>query len=103
MKYLFAYGTLQFPSIQKEVLGRELKRVFPDTVNTAQGFKLEQLTIENIPYTCAVVTGEMEDKVLGTVWEIEESDIPKLDEFETRSYSRFDLLSITDCMIYVKS
>lgn len=100
MKKIFAYGILQYPSVQKEVLGRELKK-FQQEPYIAKGFRLRQLVIEDIVYMCAVIDEGSE--IIGTIWEIEETDIPLLDEFETNAYEKFDLLSVENCIIYIKN
>lgn len=93
--YLFAYGTLQLPEIQKQVLGRELKHIEQSVVDD---YTLEQIEIDGIYYIGAVQAWYRYDhhSVKGNVYKIKKSDLKLLDEFETNAYRRINIGGSTD-------
>lgn len=76
---LFSYGTLQEPEIQRMLLGREL------TMRRAElaGVKL---TVAYGGMYPALVEGD--EKVPGSVLEIYEEELPRLDRYEGPAYVR---------------
>ncbi|WKD48578.1 gamma-glutamylcyclotransferase family protein [Microbulbifer spongiae] len=107
MEFLFSYGTLQQRNVQMANFGRELS-----------GFRdfLPKYVVEEINIIDEVVirksgksvhpilrfTGNTEDRVLGTVFEITRKELSQADNYETDQYQRISavLESGRTCWIY---
>lgn len=82
MQKLFVYGTLQQPQVQHSVIGRQVKS-YPDKLI---GFSKETVKINGKTYPIAVASDN--GAIEGMVLEIEDEDLIKLDDYETKAYSR---------------
>jgi gamma-glutamylcyclotransferase (GGCT)/AIG2-like uncharacterized protein YtfP len=110
MEYLFSYGTLQLKSVQVANFGREL---------IGSSDTLLQYIIEQVEITDARVleesgqryhpilkfTGNTENEVEGTVFEVTAEDLAKADVYEVSDYKRVSahLKSGIDCWVYVSA
>lgn len=110
MQYLFSYGTLQLKSVQLANFGREL--------NGRQD-KLLKYVIEHVEITDPRVleesgqkfhpilkfTGNDENEVDGTVFEVTHEDLEKADAYEVDDYKRVStvLKSGINCWVYVSA
>lgn len=93
---LFSYGTLQQPEVQLANYGRELAGK-PDTLI---GYRLEPLAIDDAHvvevsgkavHTIARATGDPDDRIPGTVFDVSEAELRSTDAYETRAYSRIEV------------
>jgi gamma-glutamylcyclotransferase (GGCT)/AIG2-like uncharacterized protein YtfP len=93
---LFSYGTLQQREVQIANYGREL-RGEPDVLI---GYRLEPLVIDDpdvvelsgkAVHTIARATGDPDDRISGTVFEVSEAELGSTDAYETRAYSRIEV------------
>jgi len=107
MELLFSYGTLQQKSVQVANFGRELNGqkdslpkyelgeilITDDRVIQESGKDVHQI----LRYT-----GEIEDKVTGTVFEITDKELIQADDYEVDDYKRISaiLQSGITCWIY---
>lgn len=82
MKHIFAYGTLQVPSVQEELLGRSFASL---GVTTLKDFVvMGDYFVEDGYYPRLV---PMKDGVVyGNVYPMSDKDIAVLDEYETDAY-----------------
>ncbi|MBT9187318.1 gamma-glutamylcyclotransferase family protein [Zobellia russellii] len=83
MPYLFTYGTLQDPYIQQRVFGRSLKGG-PDVLN---GFRISPEKIMG-RYLVAEETKGAEDRIEGVVYELEQNELTKADQYEGAAYKK---------------
>lgn len=99
---LLAYGTLQFPQIQELVLGRKLGMPTPMSI---AGYTFEQIEIEGLYYFAAVERPG--STIYGNIFKINEDDLKTLDDFETKAYTRVELMrsspDLLPVYIYLKS
>ncbi|MBR9853184.1 MAG: gamma-glutamylcyclotransferase [Algicola sp.] len=100
MEYLFSYGTLQDPQVQKYVFGRLL----PGKKNALLGFKKIENAIYG-RYPLVIATDDPKDKVIGMVYKVNESDLKKADIYETSAYKRekFSLESGLRAWMYIEN
>lgn len=89
MAFLFTYGTLQNVKIQKELFGRKLK----GKKDFLKKYRLGTIKIpENHPqvqsYFIAIYTGDENDQIEGTVYELKDFELALADEYEGNSYER---------------
>jgi gamma-glutamylcyclotransferase (GGCT)/AIG2-like uncharacterized protein YtfP len=108
MMYLFSYGTLQQPEVQRANYGRELRGT-PDTLT---GYALAPLAI-TVPHvievsgkavhTIARATGNPSDHIAGMVFELSEAELAATDAYEVDTYARIEarLESRRTAWIYV--
>ncbi|EJL6903533.1 gamma-glutamylcyclotransferase [Vibrio cholerae] len=110
MEYLFSYGTLRLKNVQIANFGRELVG-HPD--------KLLQYSIEQVEITDSRVieesgqkyhpilkyTGNIENEIEGTVFEVTQEDLKKADAYEVSDYKRVsaNLKSGINCWVYVSA
>ena len=96
MNLLFSYGTLQQPEVQLANYGRELDGE-PDAL---LGYRLEPVVIDDpnvvevsgkAVHAIARATGNVTDRVAGTVFELSEAELRSTDAYETRAYSRIEV------------
>ncbi|MCK0160904.1 gamma-glutamylcyclotransferase family protein [Allomuricauda sp. F6463D] len=100
MEYLFSYGTIQDPQVQKYVFGRLLK----GKADTALGFKKVENAIYG-RYPLIIKTNNARDKVNGMSFEVNDLDLKKADIYETSAYKRekFPLESGGEAWVYIKN
>lgn len=95
---LFIYGTLADPKIQKEVWGRKIAGV----CDILSGYKISEIEIDSEIYPL-IIPSEA-GKVDGLVIEVTDSELGKIDEYETSVYKRKRILlqSGTTAWVYIK-
>ena len=91
--YLFSYGTLQLKKVQLEIYGCELKGKKDSLLN----YKLDKLKItdENVIrqsgkeyHLIALKTGNPNDCIEGTVFEVTDKELKEADNYEVSDYQR---------------
>ena len=110
MPYLFSYGTLQQEAVQFSTFGRKLIGA-PDTLI---GYLITQVRIEDPEvvstsdkefHPIARNTGEFNNRVPGTVFEITEEELMHSDAYEVDAYKRVEtvLASGKNAWVYVEA
>lgn len=93
MELLFSYGTLQQKNVQLANFGRELK----GTEDILPGYLLGEITITDERviresgksiHKILQFTGDKEDKVEGTVFEVTSEELAHADDYEVDDYKR---------------
>ena len=93
MDYLFSYGTLQLPVVQRDVFGTEVAGE-PDAL---PGYRIETVRIADArvvalsgsdTHRLAVHTGRKDDRVTGTVFALTPAQLASADTYETDDYQR---------------
>lgn len=92
MPLLFSYGTLRDPARQQELFGRQL-RGYADEL---PGYACVSVVIEDATFVLtygarhAMVryTGNDEDRTLGVVFEVTDSELTRADAYEPAEYAR---------------
>lgn len=96
MAALFSYGTLQQREVQLATFGRELAGS-PDAL---RGYRLTQLTISDARvvrlsgkavHAIAVATGDPDDRIDGTVFELTQAELDAGDRYEVDAYARVEV------------
>ncbi|RBP02573.1 gamma-glutamyl AIG2-like cyclotransferase [Roseiarcus fermentans] len=93
MPLLFSYGTLQQDGVQRATFGRLLTGKPDELVGYAQELiKIEDPTVTaksgRSHHPIVVHTGWQEDRVKGTVFEIDDEDLERADAYEVDAYRR---------------
>ena len=108
MEKLFSYGTLQLLSVQQETFGR----VLAGQVDTLTGYVLPDIRIKDEAviktsskeyHPILKYSGNIEDKVEGTIFEITTSELAQANEYEVEEYRRVKakFISGTEAWVYV--
>jgi hypothetical protein len=93
---LFSYGTLQLPAVQLANYGRLLDGA-PDAL---PGHRLEPIAIDDpevvrlsgkAVHTIACPTGDLADRIPGTVYLLTPEELAATDTYEAEAYSRVEL------------
>ena len=93
MELLFSYGTLQLESVQTQTFGRLLQ----GTKDTLFGYLLDEVRITDAAVLNASgkefhpilkYTGNNQDTVEGTIFEITPQELSQADEYEVDDYIR---------------
>jgi len=93
METLFSYGTLQLDQVQQETFGRLLK----GEKDTLTGYALSEIRIrdEAVVATSGKAfhpilkyTGNPEDRVDGTIYEVTPEELAQADRYEVEEYVR---------------
>lgn len=93
MEKLFSYGTLQIESVQQETFGRQLNG-FKDVLT---GYCLSHVKIRDEAviktsgkdiHAILNFTGSEADRVVGTIFEISETEVHQADEYDVEEYTR---------------
>jgi gamma-glutamylcyclotransferase (GGCT)/AIG2-like uncharacterized protein YtfP len=88
MELLFSYGTLRSKQIQMQIFNK----VLTGTQDQILGYKLKSLQIEEefgmADYVVAVPSDNLEDYIHGAVFEVSNTELLKVDQFESISYKR---------------
>ena len=96
MVALFSYGTLQQREVQLATFGRELVGT-PDTLG---GHRLTSLAITDANvvkvsgkavHTIAAPTGDPDDRVEGTLFELTPAELESSDRYEVDAYARVEV------------
>lgn len=110
MEYLFSYGTLQLPVVQRDVFGGPVA----GEADALVGYRIETVRI-NDPrvvalsgsdvHKLAVETGNDADRVPGTVFALTPAQLAAADAYETDDYVRVSvrLASGRDAWLYASS
>ena len=92
---LFSYGTLQQPEVQHANYGRLLDGQ-PDAL---RGYRLEPIEIDDpavvslsgkAVHTIARPTGNPDDRITGTLFQLTEDELAATDAYETGAYKRIE-------------
>ncbi|KFF04250.1 gamma-glutamylcyclotransferase family protein [Flavobacterium reichenbachii] len=88
MEQLFSYGTLR----SKEVQMRLFNKILTGKQDQLLGHKLKSLQIEEefgmADYVVVVPSDDLSDTIHGVVFTISNTDLAKVDVFESNSYKR---------------
>ena len=92
MAYLFSYGTLRDPAVQRDTFGEEVEGE-PDAL---PGHRLEQVEITDpdvLALSCerfhpVAVPGANSDRVEGLVFELTDAQLARADAYEVDDYER---------------
>lgn len=97
MKNIFAYGTLQLPSVQNELLGKSFTSL---GVTTIENFVvMNDYFVEDGYYPRLVpMNGGV---VYGNVYSMSDEDIKVLDEYETDAYELKQVETSNGMLVYV--
>jgi gamma-glutamylcyclotransferase (GGCT)/AIG2-like uncharacterized protein YtfP len=91
MQKLFAYGSLQHEDVQQDLFGRILE----GTPETLVGYELKELQIEEefgiIHYPIIVETEDSNHTIIGTLYEITQSELRQTDLYEGLHYKRVEV------------
>lgn len=97
MKFLFAYGTLQLPSVQQELLGRSFTSL---GITTIENFVVvNDYFVEDgyyprlVPMTNGIV--------YGNIYSMSDEDIDVLNEYETDAYELKQVQTSSGVFVYV--
>ena len=110
MPYLFSYGTLQQEGVQHSTFGRKLTGA-PDSL---VGYLIAEVRIENPEvvetsgkdfHPIARKTGEFNNRVSGTAFEVTEEELANSDAYEVDAYKRVEtvLASGKHAWVYVEA
>lgn len=97
--YLFTYGTLQDSHVQHKLLERLLIGI-PDSV---VGFYQTVWQDEGYAYPMLIARPTLKggEPIVGTTYEIEDKDLPILDEYEGNAYRRIRVTTERGLTAYV--
>lgn len=100
MEYLFVYGDLKKPEIQKNVIGR----IAESSEDSIKGYELSQINIEGEIFPILVKSNSPRDFAFGLVLQVSEDELKKIDRFETDVYKRKKVVlnSGREAWVYVK-
>ena len=93
MEYLFSYGTLQMPDVQRDVFGEDV----PGENDALAGYRIETVRITDPrvvalsgsdQHKLAVETGVEADCVPGMVFALTPAQLARADAYETDDYVR---------------
>lgn len=107
MPLLFSYGTLQQTAVQMANFGRKLS----GSKDSLQGYRVGEIEITDervlresgkAIHPILRFSGNLQDEVSGTVFEITEAELAQADDYEVADYVRTfaTLTSGTECWIY---
>jgi len=98
---LFTYGTLQIPSVQKLLVGREI----PMTADALPGFIKKNVLLGDEVYPILTPDPDGTNLVDGMVLEVTPEELRRFDIYETSAYKRIEvtLQSGGVAWVYVES
>jgi len=110
MPYLFSYGTLQLPQVQRDTFGRLLT----GEADALVGFEQTMVEITDTEVLASsgekfhpIVrpSGNADDRVAGTVFEVTEAELLQADKYEVDDYKRAGVIlaSGREAWLYVKA
>jgi gamma-glutamylcyclotransferase (GGCT)/AIG2-like uncharacterized protein YtfP len=85
--YVFAYGTLLDPRIRRSVLGYTTALV----PSGLKGFRRQSITLSGVSYPVLVADPGNNGTIEGCYFEISETDLEKLDLYESSAYNRMEV------------
>lgn len=83
---LFTYGTLTDPKVQKRVWGR----LTPGIADVLPGYRKSEIRIEGDVYP--LIVADAARKVRGSVIEVTDEELRKIDEYESDAYRRVEVV-----------
>lgn len=100
-EFLFVYGTLKDPKVQLKIIGR----ILPLKKDAIIGFKKSAIAIEGNKYLCISKDPKSKRKMTGYLLEITNSELAKIDDYETDNYKRIEatLESGKEAWVYIKN
>jgi hypothetical protein len=109
MEQLFSYGTLQQQKVQLELFGRVLK----GSRDVLNGYAVNMIEIRDEDFLSnaetnqqkiAIHTGNQNDKIEGTVFEVTYEELLLADQYEPVEYRRIEIVleSQTSAWLYAK-
>lgn len=105
MVKLFSYGTLQQANVQQDLFGRTLT----GTLESLAGYQVGEVKITDAKviamsgkdrHPVLLHTGNNEDCVSGTLFEITEDELAKADEYEVDDYQREEVTFVSGAKGY---
>lgn len=110
MEYLFSYGTLRNPAVQRETFGQELE----GEADALIGYRLTQveitdpvvLALSGEPFhPMALPSADPNDRVNGTVFTVTPAQLARADAYEVDDYIRIavSLVSGKTAWLYVEN
>lgn len=107
MQKLFSYGTLQQTQVQLDTFGRQLS----GTKDSLPGYQVGEVKIEDpdvvrssgkVYHPILRYTGNLDDRVEGTVFELTDAELVQADSYEVDAYQRQQATtsSAVQCWIY---
>ena len=108
-QYLFSYGSLQNPELQKKIFGREFK----GSQDVLQGYRLSSITVKEETaialsgkesHPIVVISKNAADNICGTVFEVSDRELLLADSYEAINYRRVKekLASGNEAWVYVE-
>lgn len=108
MEKLFSYGTLQNKQVQEETFGRMLA----GTADALRGYRVSTVRIRDAEvirksglehHPILIKTGDPQDSVPGTVFEVSVEELERSDRYEVEEYVRIEEVfdSGTSAWVYV--
>ena len=103
---LFSYGTLQQEKVQMDNFGRLLH----GTEDVLQKYRVEEIEITDEIvlkssnkqfHPILFFTGNLEDEVAGTVFQVTSSELLQADSYEVDDYKRIQVLLKSGCRSWV--
>ncbi|HEX3100933.1 MAG TPA: gamma-glutamylcyclotransferase family protein [Pyrinomonadaceae bacterium] len=96
---VFVYGTLKFPDVQREIIGREVPMV-SDTLN---GFISEPVVIDGTEYRALVPLKGAETE--GAIITVTTPELDRIDAYEPDEYKRIKVTTVSGRIVgvYVKA
>lgn len=106
MTYLFSYGTLRYPQVQRDLYGRDLVM----REDAIPGYVLSQVEItkqdvlarsDKCFHPTIRYTGNSNDIVKGVVVELTEQELTKSNEYEVDDYQRNSVTTVGNKQAWV--
>jgi len=97
MTKIFVYGTLREPEVQMKVIGRMIEGV----KDSLLGYKKTTIAINDSTYSIIEEDLNVNEGVDGLVLDINEDDLINLDEYETDTYKRKEVILRSGTMAWV--
>ncbi len=108
MPFLFSYGTLRYPQVQRATFGREIEGrddILPGFSRTMVAIADPEVIARSGEASHPIVrrTGNAADGVAGAVFEVTEDDLAAADRYEVADYKRVAvrLRSGIEAFVYV--
>jgi hypothetical protein len=109
VNYVFSYGTLRLPKVQRTIFGREV----PTHIDALSGYSLQWLTITDREVIATsgtnthpiLMPGRPTDRVDGACLELSDDEVLSADNYEVADYARVlvTLISGREAWVYLDS
>lgn len=95
--FVFAYGTLLDPAVRETTLG------YIPNIKASQviGFRKEEIILSGIAYPILVEDMLCEEIIEGGYFEIDKSDLSKLDAYESSAYKRKQVVTTQGIRVWI--